>query len=309
MEKRYIADLVANEAKRYANAHKDTTVEISLPNGRGWPPVRVTLNGMDFDFYLSITPFNADEITSVIDNKWRLYEASSEALHMPLTKGFTKDGADLNEIFRDIMSDIENEAHPYTFPIVVKPSRGSKSVNVCICHDENELQKGLEIVAGDQGLGSHIVVQQYIGPASEYRAVFFKNELMYIYEKNANHVAPDEDVRLGKDANPSYWEGAEAGIVENADLVERVKEFGNHVHTNHGATYFAFDIRVDEYGQPWVLECNSSPLGLERVLETFDNGRAILEKLGALMVAHMVHLTEQASPVFEMPLRPELEAS
>jgi hypothetical protein len=134
MQPVYIADLVAQEVRRRIASGADMQVE--RPYGRFLRHYRISVRGQSYDFDMSQTPFNCAETTRVIDDKWVLYNAAGHALHMPHTQAFAFDNEfDLGRVHREILSNIENEKHPFDFPIVIKPNKGSLSKNVCICHD------------------------------------------------------------------------------------------------------------------------------------------------------------------------------
>jgi len=291
LEPLYIADLVAQAARERAR-EAGLEVQIEHPSGRFYPPVSITIGDQTFDFHLSITPFNPKSATDIIDDKWLFFQQAGRDLNIPYSQAFVKNEADADSIYKRTLASIEDEAHPFAFPIVVKPSHGSKSVNVCICHDEEELRAGIEMVSKDASHGAHIVVQQHVQAKAEYRAVFFQGEIVFVYEKNPNHIEPGEAVVLGQNASPDFWQGAGIGEVKDETLIERFKPIGQHVYQEYGAVYMGFDIIVDEHDDIWVIECNSSPLGLASVNKVFENGRKIVHGLAAKMLDRMIGLAE-----------------
>jgi glutathione synthase/RimK-type ligase-like ATP-grasp enzyme len=154
-----------------------------------------------------------------------------------------------------------------------------------------ELLEGLALVHAGRENNTHLIAQQYIGPAHEYRAVFFKGNLQFACEKNRHGTEPGHKVVFGQNASPSMWPDAEMQEIEDQYLLERFKDAGRHVYQEFGAAYVGLDIRIDENDELWILECNSAPMGLERVNQHFKSGPQVLEHLGALMVDELVCLS------------------
>lgn len=250
------------------------------PTGRDY-----IVDGIRFTFSGGQTPFNSAQANRFINDKWEVSQALRIRTNTPHTEKFEKDSVLSNdEMVAEIMVKIESETHPFNFPIVIKPNNGSLSENVFIVKNESTLRYAIETARCKDRNGDKVLVQQYIGPAKEYRAICLDGQCIFAYEKNI------DDAVESQEPNPIYRQGSKAVLVVNPALLKQFSDIATGLHQDHGVQYVGLDIRVDENNMSWVLEGNSSPMGLKRVIWDIENGRDIIDSLCDRMISKMQNI-------------------
>jgi len=239
--------------------------------------LEATIDGIHFKFNGSNAPFNSEESNLFINDKWALFERIKWKINTPHTEAFSKSHSKA-DIFDELIAKIESETHPFTFPIVIKPNNGSLSKNVHIVQNEEELRIAIANNKEDLDNGELILAQQYIGPAKEYRAICLDGKCVFAFEKNIDMAYPSDR------ANPIYQVGSKAIITDDNDILSQFEDIADHLKKEHGVNYVGLDLRMDENDQIWLLEGNSSPMGLKRITIDVENGRQIISNLCALML-------------------------
>lgn len=282
-----LADFVRAAAPEWRQRFDQAGITVAFEQAsRFLPDFTIVANGKRFGFHLSQSPFNSREVMDFVDNKWALYQAEAASLNMPFTLCFNKtDGKSTESWIADILGAKDNDGVDMRFPLVVKPNQGSRSVNVSIVQNEQELKSAIDAVRAASGQGDKVLVQKYIGPAKEYRVICFEGDLVYAYEKNI------DDASRGHLANPSYWPGSKYILLQDPAMKQKFQEFAQCLHKRHGVNYVGFDIRVTEAGIAHVLEANSSPMGMLRFYDTVKEGPEIIKGLLDRMVARILRLS------------------
>ena len=234
-------------------------------------------------FSFGKTPFNSTEADAMMNDKWRFYETTNDALRFPYTDAIEKRSSQSDaEIAEDIKAKISDPGHVFSLPIVLKPNNGSLSQDVFIVDDENDLTQAIHTIRQNRDRGDQMLVQQYMGdengPYPEIRAICLDGESQIVYTKNVEHATP------GSRANPSYWTGSLPVEVEDPKIMDQIDSIASHLHEAHGVHYVAFDLKVDRNGGVWILEANSSPMGLERVEREMNNGPEKIRQLTDRMI-------------------------
>ena len=97
------------------------------------------------------------------------------------------------------------------------------------------------------------LAQEYIEIAHEYRAIFCKEKLVLLYEKDKSQA------EFAGNLSPLHWEGAKAQHIINPNLMSEIEDFVKPVFAEMAINYAGFDIALDKKGQYWLIEINSTP--------------------------------------------------
>ena len=226
---------------RACDQHKaqgDNIRVLRTPDG-----THIIINDSRFHFILGKTPFNSEQAIEFINNKWSFYKAKRLKINIPHTESFYKKGSkSIEEIVQDINQKVESETHPFIFPLVIKPENGSLSDHVYIVHNIEELKNSYQATQKSEGNGDLALVQQYIGPAKEYRAICLDGQCIFAYEKNIDNAKENGKV------NPMYWEGSKPIIVGDKKIIEKISLISMSLYQNHDIQYVGLDLRIDENG-------------------------------------------------------------
>lgn len=234
------------------------------PDGFAYPRRSILVNGQSFIFAFGQTPFNSHDAKKFIDDKARLYEAVHSVINCPETIIYNRSNPPDKQKILDAVDD-ENSA--IKFPLIVKLNRESKSKGVFIVSNEDDLQNALENLNEIQGDSDKILVQQCIYEAKEYRAVCFRGQMMFGYNR-----FPFNNLR-------GVFGQEKRHALEDPDLVERINAMAEYLYKHHAVEYVGLDLRLDPQNTFWLLEGNSSPLGLPIVANELPNGKKIIKNL------------------------------
>lgn len=271
----------------YSAVKKAQARGVNIDYQRTDTSIVVVIDGVHFPFQGSKSPFNSEASDKFIDDKWEVARALRLRVDTPHTEFFPKNTRlTTDEIISYITERIESETHPFTFPIVIKPNNGSLSENVHIAHNAEEIKIALEENLATKQNGDKILIQQYVGPAKEYRVICLNGQCQFAYEKNI------DDAIEGQKANPIYWVGSKPVLVTDPNLLKQFDKIGMALYQDHGVHYVGLDVRVDENGIAWTLEGNSSPMGLKRVIFNVEGGQQLIDKLCDSMIAKMQQIAK-----------------
>ena len=242
------------------------------------PFVTLTFNGKSFAFNFGKTPFNSDNASKLINDKWALYHASRSYVARPYTEGVQiespqKDG----EVFCDILSKINEDDHVFSFPLILKPNNGSLGRNVFLARDEDQLSHAIKTIRADKKNGDRLIAQEYLGDEQgafdEIRAICLDGKSQIVFKRSTKEVIPANIMDPGK------WPGLTYSEVNNQETTRQIDQLAGHLYQQHGISYIAFDLKLDRNGTIWLLEGNSAPMGLNHLETELPNGRQQLEKL------------------------------
>ncbi len=236
------------------------------------PSVKVIFEERSADFEFGHTPFNPEGAERLVRDKWSLYRKTQDELPWPHTESVHKTSARTNQDIRDdVVRKIADPGHPFEFPIVLKPNKGSLSRNVFIANDENELLESIQTVRNDGSNGALMLIQQYLGDEQglfrEIRGICLDGETVIAYEK-----ATDQDIPRELVTNPAHWPGVKRHAVDDAEIIQQIDDIAQHLYQEHGVSYIAFDTKCDRDGNIWLIEGNSAPMGLYYVEHELENG-------------------------------------
>ena len=199
------------------------------------------------------TPFNDHSFYSIVKDKEFTYRLLKDVVKMPKTLVIN----DPNYYGGEINNNIDlKKIEKINFPLVVKPNSLSKGRGVALCHNKEEVLLAVEnIFLNNKNYDYLALIQEYIKSEEEFRVVVFKNEITLVYS----------DKRLVED--------------EDKEVRGKLREFILPIFSVLDVGFAGFDIILDEEGQFWLLEINSSvgfenfarKYGEEKLKEMYKN--------------------------------------
>lgn len=248
--------------------------------------VLIDLGENSYYFVKYTTPFNSQSLSKLVGDKEFTYQVLKKSILMPKTQGFLSPFCSeknqhyvTHKNFAEIEAAIRNK---FSLPVIIKRNSGSYGNNVFICHKFNEIESSLNIIFNKNSKDYDYIAlaQEYINIQQEYRAVFFQKKLAVLYRKNI------ENAKFVGNLSPLHWEGARAEHITDVNLIATIEQFAQPIFQEINLTYCGLDIAIDEQGQYWLIEINSSP-GFGLFIR--DNSSEILIDVLAKMLQEWSH--------------------
>ncbi|MEG4391809.1 YheC/YheD family protein [Microcoleus sp. BROC3] len=221
--------------------------------------IRLKQGGEEYYFVNYMTAFNSASVAEIFKDKEYTYQLLNGKINTPRTLGFVsphcEDKYKKYLSFPDIESIVLEVNKKIAFPVILKRNRGAGGNNVFFCESREQIKAALEIIFNVNSKDYDYVglAQEYIEIAHEYRAVFCKEKLVLLYEKDKSQA------KFAGNLSPLHWEGAKAKHIINPNLMSEIEDFVKPVFTEMAINYAGFDIALDKNGAYWLIEINSSP--------------------------------------------------
>ncbi len=204
-------------------------------------------------------PVNPHSIGNLCSDKDFLYAAMSPYVHMPKTLSFLDpkipkvyDEYARCSTYEEIVGQIENN---FDYPLIVKRNRGTRGVHTFRVQDRATLHSKLATIY-DKSLKAYDYValaQELIDIKAEFRAVFYKNALIFAYLKDTSNAD------YAGNLSPLHWDGAKASQVTDKRLLDKLEQFVVPGLNHLGIDYAGVDIALDQEDKLFLIEVNSSP--------------------------------------------------
>jgi len=244
--------------------------EILAPNQN---LVRIKLNGQDYYLVNFSMPFNNEQIVYICKDKEYTYHLLKGKIKTPQTLGFLSPLCEEKYqkylLFKDCEKITTEVSKTFSLPVIIKKNRGSAGNNVFFCETNEQIQAALATIfnVNSKDYDYVCLAQECIDIRHEYRAVFFNQKLVLLYEKDKS------DAKFAGNLSPLHWEGAKAKHITDSQIISEIENFVQPIFEEIRINYGGFDIAIDTNGEYWLIEINSSPN-----FETFvrDNDRQIV---------------------------------
>ena len=238
--------------------------------------IRIRHGGEDYFFVNYMTAFDSGSLAQIFKDKEYTYQLLKSHINTPKTLSFVSPHCE--DKYRKYLScpDIESivlEVNKnFAFPVIIKRNRGSGGNNVFLCESGEQIKAALEIIfnVNSKDYDYVALAQEYIEIEHEYRAVFCKEKLVLLYEKDKSQA------EFAGNLSPLHWEGAKAKHIINPKLMSEIEDFVKPVFAEIAINYAGFDIAQDTKGVYWLIEINSSP---NYDIFVRDNDRQIAVKM------------------------------
>jgi len=221
--------------------------------------IRIKHRGENYYFGNYMMPFNSASIAQIFKDKEYTYQVLNGKINTPRTLGFVSPHCQEKYkkylTFPDIESILLEVNKNFALPVILKKNRGAGGNNVFLCETREQIKEALEIIfnVNSKDYDYVALAQEYIEIAHEYRAVFCKDKLVLLYEKDKSQA------KFAGNLSPLHWEGAKAKHIINPNLMSEIEDFVKPVFAEMAINYAGFDIALDKKGQYWLIEINSTP--------------------------------------------------
>jgi len=221
--------------------------------------IRIKHRGENYYFVNYMMPFDSASIANIFKDKEYTYQVLNGKINTPRTLGFVSPHCQEKYkkylTFPDIESILLEVNKNFGLPVILKKNRGAGGNNVFLCETTEQVKEALEIIFNIDSKDYDYVAlaQEYIEIAHEYRAVFCKEKLVLLYEKDKSQA------EFAGNLSPLHWEGAKAKHIINPNLMSEIEDFVKPVFAEMAINYAGFDIALDKKGQYWLIEINSTP--------------------------------------------------
>jgi len=230
--------------------------EILAPNQN---LIRIQHSGQSYYFVNYVTPFNSAPIVQIFKDKEYTYQLLNSKIKTPKTIGFLSPFCESK--YREYLKiqkcqEIATEVRKvFSLPLIIKRNRGSAGNNVFLCETLEQIQAAIETVfnVNSKDYDYVCLAQDYIDIRHEYRAVFSNQKLVLLYEKDKLGA------KFTGNLSPLHWEGAKAKHIKDSKIISEIESFVQPVFAEINVTYGGFDIAIDQKGDYWLIEINSSP--------------------------------------------------
>ncbi|MEG4963966.1 MULTISPECIES: YheC/YheD family protein [unclassified Microcoleus] len=221
--------------------------------------IRIKHRGENYYFVNYSMPFNSPSIAQIFKDKEYTYQILNGKINTPRTLAFVS--PHYQEKYKkyltlpDIESIVLEVNKNFALPMILKRNSGAGGNNVFLCETREQIQEALEIIFNIDSKNYDYVAlaQEYIEIAHEYRAVFCKEKLVLLYEKDKSQA------KFAGNLSPLHWEGAKAKHIINPTLMSEIEDFVKPVFAEMAINYAGLDIALDKNGAYWLIEINSIP--------------------------------------------------
>ena len=221
--------------------------------------IRIRHGGEDYFFVNYMTAFDSGSLAQIFKDKEYTYQLLKAHINTPKTLSFVsphcEDKYQKYLSFPDIESIVLEVNKNFAFPVIIKRNRGSGGNNVFLCESGEQIKAALEIIfnVNSKDYDYVALAQEYIEITREYRAIFCKEKLVLLYEKDKSQA------EFAGNLSPLHWEGAKAQHITNSRVIAEIEDFVRPVFAEMAIDYAGFDIALDTKGVYWLIEINSSP--------------------------------------------------
>lgn len=213
-------------------------------------------NGPHYLINSNLGLLSSSEAQLCLDKAYQA-EALTTHVRLPRTKsyldpqnrfGHQSKFSTLKQIGDDALTNLK-------LPVIVKMNSGSQGQGVFLCQTNQELKTAIDTIFNHKSWDyDHVlVVQEYIKPKAEFRAVYYKKKLELFYHKD------NRNALFAGNLSPLHFTNAKAIDVTSQSLSKAVDDFIQPIFKQINLKYAGFDLILDEQDRWWLIEINSAP--------------------------------------------------
>jgi len=208
-------------------------------------------------FIQASPPLNSTSAVTLSVDKDFTYKVFKDHLNMPRSKAYLDPFC--NEDFRyqaefdshsEIVDDIEKE---FAYPVIVKMNRGRQGNNVFLCKNKEDITNAVDNIfnRGSSNYDYVLLGQEYVDIKHEYRVIWYKGEVLFVYEK----IADNKNESL----SPFHNENSKAVNIEDVVLKDRIVGCLNKANLESIFEFLGIDVVIDQNDNMFILELNTKP--------------------------------------------------
>ena len=221
--------------------------------------VEVEIRNQGILFSNWATPLNPHSLARMCSDKEYSYEYFGRLIRMPRTMGFLD--PDIEEDYRsyvhhanrsEIVDVIDSE---FLYPLIVKRNSGSRGEHVYLCNQREEVRESLDRIftKGYKGYDYVGIAQEYIDIDSEYRVVYYRGTIEFLYQKLIG------EIDKGGNVSPLHTVGSRAIRIKENEIQNALKTFLQPIYDSTQLNFGGLDVALDVNGCWWLIEVNSAP--------------------------------------------------
>lgn len=247
----------------------------------------VHTKSQDLIFGHTITPFNSESEGLICRDKDFTYSLFAEYLKFPKTISFCNPDIDdqYQEYveYKDTKEITKKILEEFSLPVIIKKNSGSQGMNVFKCNTKKEILTALKTIYNQKSKDYDYIslAQEYIEIQKEFRVIWFKGDILLIYEKD------NSKGEFVGNLSPFHWNNSKAVIIDDKILKKRVKEFLSPINNIRGFNYLGVDICLDKEDNMFLLELNSHP-GFSKFL--LDNDESYLVDMFVKILSNYIKI-------------------
>ena len=254
----------------------------------------------------------------IADNKFETYKVL-DSYSIPVVECIKINRLFTNEYDNSSYSNfyICNEMLNKHTAIVIKPNCSYEGYDVFKCISKKQIE---EVIATLYYKYKYIVVSPFINIKSEYRAIFFKGEILLVYWKELPFIISDGEKPLielltekefrpyikmfsESELNTIYrkghkiylnWkfnlsQGARCSMVNERNLYNKISSLAISAAKAIGINFASVDIIIDVNEKMQILEINAG-VAMDQFIHKATNGRIIAASIYEKVIMHMFNL-------------------
>ncbi|NMF59026.1 ATP-grasp domain-containing protein [Pseudanabaena yagii] len=221
--------------------------------------VKVKFGDREYYFTNYSTPLTPQSVAEIFKDKQYFYQIFQDVVKMPRTISFISPYCDEKYLeyleFPSIDKIIAEIEKNFALPVIIKRNRGSGGNNVFKCENLPKIRKALDHIfnVNSKNYDYVALVQEPINIVKEYRSVCLNQEQIVLYEKDISQAL------FTGNLSPLHWEGAIAKQVNDAQVIQAIKQFIKPIFQKMAIAYVGLDVALDDQGNYWLIEANSHP--------------------------------------------------
>jgi len=202
-------------------------------------------------------PFNNGSLDTIARDKDFTHKLLENQIQMPKNIAYINPDCDQKYSsyiqYKNLEEILDNVEENFNYPVVVKMNRGRMGIHVYKCDDRESTKKSFQNIfnQNQQNYDYIALVQEYIEIEKEYRVIWFKEEIILLYEKKC------EEKNLNM--SPFHNEKSQAIFIDDQEKKTEISQFLSSSKDLKNFEYLGIDISETKDGKKVLLEINTQP--------------------------------------------------
>ena len=202
-------------------------------------------------------PFNNGSLDTIARDKDFTHKLLENQILMPKSVSYINPDCDQKYSsyiqYKNLDEILDNVEENFNYPVVVKMNRGRMGIHVYKCEDRGSVKESLEKIfnQNQQNYDYISLVQEYIEIEKEYRAIWFKGDIILLYEKRCTTKDNSQ--------SPFHNTDSKAIFIDDQDKKNDILDFLSLSKDLKNFEYLGIDIAETKNGGKILLEINTQP--------------------------------------------------